>query len=236
MNILENLLQDIFEARNILVLTGSGISVECGLPTFRGENGLWDEKIVQEVATLDGFYDDPKRAWKWYNNRIIESSKILPGLGHTALKKISSKKNLTVATQNIDGLHHMAGTEALEIHGNLREILCTNCNYKNTLTNPLEEKYIKHECGGYIRPNIVFFGEALAEKAWYEASKKSFEADLIIAVGTSGIVYPAITLLTPRKPRINVYGIDPNETMLPPWTKIIKTTAAEALTKIASSL
>jgi NAD-dependent deacetylase len=186
-------------AGSVLVLTGSGISSDSGLPTFRGVGGLWRDHRVEELASPSGFARDPVLVWTWYNERNAAHRRAKPNAGHYALAQLETLVgDFTLATQNVDSLHLRAGTNRLlELHGNLREARCDRCSERRALDAsglPLDE--IQHHCGGRMRPDIVWFGESLPPAAWNAAEKAAARADVILVVGTSALVYPAAALAT----------------------------------------
>ena len=158
----------------MLVLTGSGISAESGLPTFRGVGGMWRTHRVEELASPEGFARDPVLVWTWYNERNAVHRRALPNAGHYALAQLETRySDFTLATQNVDSLHLRAGSHRLlELHGNLRTARCTGCDFSEPLDAsglPLER--IEHDCGGrpHNAPISFSFGEALPKAAWDEA-------------------------------------------------------------------
>jgi NAD-dependent deacetylase len=195
-------------------LTGSGISAESGLPTFRGVGGLWRTHRVEELASPEGFTRDPRLVWTWYNERRAAHARAEPNAAHFAIAEIERRcERFSLATQNVDSLHLRAGSQnVLELHGNLREARCTGCDARRALNDafPLDE--IDHACGGRFRPDIVWFGEALPSHVWHRAAQAAHEADVILVVGTSGIVYPAASLAI--VPSAFVIEVNPEETAL----------------------
>ena len=203
------------EARRVVALTGSGISAESGLPTFRGVGGLWRTHRVEELASPEGFARDPVLVWTWYNERKAAHSDAQPNAGHRALAQLEEQiPEFTVITQNVDSLHQRAGSKnVLELHGNLREARCTRCSARRPLTThglPIAE--IDHECGGRFRPDIVWFGEPLPQDVWRRAEEATAEADVVLVIGTSAVVYPAATLATRYSRSAFVAEINPEQT------------------------
>ena len=204
-------------ARSIFVLTGSGISSESGLPTFRGVGGLWRTHRVEELASPEGFARDPRLVWTWYNERRAAHDGAQPNAGHHALVALeASSDDFTLATQNVDSLHLRAGSQRLlELHGSLREARCTGCASRRPFDArglPLDE--IEHGCGGWWRPDIVWFGEALPAQAWTQAQAAAKRADVILVVGTSAVVYPAAALATHFNDRAFVAEVNPERTAI----------------------
>ena len=196
-------------ATHLLVLTGAGISAESGVPTFRDAGGLWEGNAIEDVASPRGFRRDPLRVWRFYSQRRAGMVGVTPNAGHRALVEIEGRlgDRFLLVTQNVDGLHAAAGSErVVEIHGNLMRSRCTVCDRP-----PFEDRTAYREgvapmCGlcqraggdGLLRPDIVWFGEPVARDAMprIEAFVDSAGADLrFLAVGTSGVVYPAAGLV-----------------------------------------
>ncbi|MGB7294612.1 MAG: NAD-dependent deacylase [Candidatus Aminicenantales bacterium] len=182
----------------IAVLTGAGISAESGIPTFRGEDGLWKKFRAEELATPQAFYRDPALVWQWYDWRrgIIASKE--PNAGHLALARWENHfPHFVLITQNVDGLHRRAGSQdVLELHGNIWEVRCTKEgtiaeNYESPLKSipPLCPA-----CGSMLRPNVVWFGESLPAETLEEAYAASASCDLMFVIGTSAFVQPAASL------------------------------------------
>ena len=208
-------------AASVFVLTGSGISAESGLPTFRGVNGLWRSKRVEELASPEGFARDPVLVWTWYNERRAAHRHAQPNAGHYALAALEPCfQTFTLATQNVDSLHRRAGSRnVLELHGSLREARCNRCGTRRPLDGDLRPDEIAHACSsdpryaGRFRPDVVWFGESLPEAVWMRAAAAASAADVVIVVGTSGVVEPAASLgrRLPR-PDAFVLEINPEET------------------------
>jgi len=187
----------ITSSKRITVLTGAGISAESGVPTFRGSGGIWRNYQVTDVATPQAFARDPELVWEFYNWRRDLISKVTFNLGHEALVKLEKHVNdFTLITQNVDGLHREAGSRRLlEIHGNLWEVKCTQCDLvtmdrsQNMGTLPKCSK-----CGGLLRPHVVWFGESLDPDIIRKAIEASQNCECMLIVGTSGVVQPAASL------------------------------------------
>ncbi len=237
---LESLCAQLRRAKSVFVLTGSGISAESGLPTFRGAGGLWRTHRVEELASPEGFARDPVLVWTWYNERKSAHRRAEPNAGHYALARLENAiGDFTLATQNVDSLHLRAGSRnSLELHGNLREARCTRCDARRTLDdNGLPLREIDHACGGRFRPQIVWFGEALPAATWREAEAAAARADLILVVGTSAVVYPAAALATRYNNRAYVAEINPEETAISGGVDcVLRATAAELLPQVLRRL
>ncbi len=189
-----NLKEIIKKDKKCVVLTGSGVSAESGIPTFRGEKGLWKEYRPEELATPQAFMRNPQLVWEWYNWRRGIIGKAEPNPAHYVISDMEKFfPDFILITQNIDGLHRKAGNKKiLELHGNIWENKCFNCGKSFGEIDSLEPQ--KCECGGYIRPNVVWFGESLDREVLETAFLKSKEAEICFVLGTSGLVQPAASL------------------------------------------
>ena len=180
------------------MLTGSGISAESGVPTFRGPEGLWKEHKPEELATAEAFARDPRLVWEWYNWRRECIAKALPNAAHHALVKLEiQKRGFTLITQNVDGLHDMAGNgKILKLHGDIWRMRCTECgaNFPNRRV-PLPKIPPHCACGGLARPGVVWFGEPLPDGMMKEAEHAVSAAQVFLVVGTSAVVHPAASLV-----------------------------------------
>ncbi len=184
-------------SKHLVVLTGAGISAESGVPTFRGSDGLWRNFRAEDLATPEAFRRDPKLVWEWYDWRRAKVAQTRPNPGHLALVELERRTpDFTLITQNVDGLHDLAGSRhPLKLHGDIWELRCTDCDY--TCVNrqvPLSEIPPRCECRSLLRPNIVWFGESLQAAVLEQAWTASEQADLFLVVGTSALVHPAATL------------------------------------------
>jgi NAD-dependent deacetylase len=184
-------MQDI---RNLVVLTGAGISAESGLATFRGPEGLWEGRRVEDVATPQAFARDPGLVQAFYDARRARLREVEPNAAHRALARLDSAwpGGLLIVTQNVDDLHERAGAKrVLHIHGELRSAWCLACDARTPWDAPLSSGPPCPACGaaGALRPDIVWFGEMPYEMDRIDAALR--KADLFVSIGTSGAVYPA---------------------------------------------
>jgi NAD-dependent deacetylase len=235
----EEVVSRLRDAKSVVALTGSGLSADSGLPTFRGVGGLWRTHRVEELASPEGFARDPVLVWTWYNERKAAHHRAKPNAGHYALAHLETLvPHFAVCTQNVDSLHVRAGSRnLLELHGDLREARCTKCGERRPLDGdglPLDE--IEHGCGGRMRPNIVWFGEPLPADVWRRAEAAVSEADVILVVGTSALVYPAAALATHYNRSAFVVEVNPEETAISGRVNLtIRARAADALPLIANA-
>ena len=178
----------------VVVLTGAGISQESGVPTFRGNNGLWKNFRAEELATPQAFEKDPVLVWKWYDWRRGLIKPLKPNAGHRALVDLERKvEDFTLVTQNVDGLHKVAGSRnPVEIHGTIWRLRCVECS--QTFENrdvPIKILPKCESCGGLLRPDVVWFGESLDERMLSKVYGCLQRAQVMLIVGTSGVVQPA---------------------------------------------
>ena len=188
-------------AQHILIFTGAGVSAESGIATFRDAlTGLWAQNDPQQLATPEGFLDDPARVWGWYQWRRQQLAGCAPNAAHRAIAALAERvPQVTVVTQNVDDLHERAGSrDVVHLHGSLLATRCFDCAVPAEVPIarvPLDGAAIApplcEHCGGLLRPGVVWFGEMLPEDAWAQALAAAESADLVLVVGTSGLVYPA---------------------------------------------
>jgi NAD-dependent deacetylase len=193
----ENFLDIVRKSRYAVVLTGAGVSVESGVPTFRGKDGLWSKYDPDEYATKEAFERDPVKVWRWLAMGIELILKVEPNMAHIAIAELESLGYVkSVITQNIDNLHQKAGSKnVIEVHGNTLRLRCTACSYReiiNMVPNNIPPYCPK--CDAMLRPDVVLFGEALPYEEWDRAVDETSKADVYIVVGTSGVVMPAAML------------------------------------------
>jgi len=197
----------------LAVLTGAGISAESGIPTFRGAGGLWKEYKPEDLATPEAFARDPRLVWEWYDWRRGLIAKAAPNAAHRALVTLERlKPRFTLITQNVDGLHDLAGSgKILKLHGDIWRMRCTECgaNFPNRRV-PLGKLPPHCACGGLARPGVVWFGEPLPEGMMQEAEHAASAAQVFLAIGTSATVYPAAGLIPfAKKAGAKVIEINP---------------------------
>lgn len=185
-------------AVNVVVMTGAGISAESGVPTFReAQTGLWAQYDPKELATPRAFQRNPELVWEWYSWRRELVAQAQPNSGHLALAQLADLvPNLTLITQNVDGLHQRAGSpEVIELHGNIQRIKCSG-DGRIVLDWPPTEQSPPPcpHCGAFLRPDVVWFGESLPMTALNRAAQAAEQADIFLSVGTSALVHPAASL------------------------------------------
>ena len=184
----------IAQAESVTVLTGAGISADSGVPTFRGEEGLWKNFRPEELASPHAFERDPTLVWEWYNWRRELLSTKEPNAAHYTLAELEKhKKNFWLITQNVDGLHPAAGSTKLsEIHGNIWKVRCVNCRaIQPNHDVPIAILPRCNACQGLLRPHIVWFGESLDQHDLDQSFQALRGCEVLLIVGTSGVVYPA---------------------------------------------
>lgn len=189
-------------ARSVVALTGAGISAESGISTFRGAGGLWKQYRAEELATPEAFDRDPVLVWEWYLWRRGLIAAAQPNRGHTALAAFEARTpTFTVVTQNVDGLHDRSGSKRIvKLHGDIWETRCLKCGerVKDNRTS-FEAMPPRCSCGGVQRPGVVWFGEGLPAKAWKDAEDAVRDAQAVLVIGTSAVVYPAASLVPMAK-------------------------------------
>ena len=187
--------QQLAAARRITVLTGAGISADSGVPTFRGTDGLWKNFRAEDLATPEAFERDPHLVWKWYNWRRELIASKSPNPAHYALAELEQRRGdrMWLITQNVDGLHRAAGSHRLsEIHGNIWIVRCTGCGAMTEDRRvPIPILPTCETCGALVRPHIVWFGESLDPTDLHRCGEALQSCDLLLVIGTSGVVYPA---------------------------------------------
>jgi len=246
---LHHLVGRLRRARVVAVMTGAGISAESGVPTFRGADGLWRHYSATDLATPDAFARDPGLVWQWYRWRQGIIGRAQPNPGHFALARLQSRTTgFSLITQNVDGLHQRAGSaNVIELHGNIWRARCARgCGVVQDAPGqaPREEPVAERDavpvcrCGALLRPDVVWFGEALDDACIDLAVRAAEGCDVFLAVGTSALVYPAAGLpLLAVKAGALVVEVNVDDTPLTPHAGIVlRGKAAEVLPSLESRL
>ena len=202
-------------ARSVAVLTGAGVSAESGIPTFRSNGGYWQTHRFQDLATIEGFVRDPKLVWSWYEERRRHIASAKPNAGHEALARLEARlPKFTLITQNVDGLHDAAGSKnVIKLHGDIWALRCMECGRERVDRSELVDLPPYCECGGMLRPGVVWFGEMLPDGAIERAGEAVRQAEVVIVAGTSAQVYPAAGLIPLAiERRATVIEINPDAT------------------------
>jgi NAD-dependent deacetylase len=180
--------------QRVVFFTGAGVSAESGIPTFRGAGGLWRNFRAEDLATPEAFARDPAMVWEWYEWRRGLIRAAAPNAAHAAMARL---RDAVIVTQNVDGLHARAGAhEVIELHGNLFRVRCSAEGTVSAATDPFNALPPRCDCGALLRPDVVWFGEMLPDEEVGRAMASIREADLLVIVGTSGVVYPAAGLVS----------------------------------------
>jgi NAD-dependent protein deacetylase/lipoamidase len=192
----DTLMSKLRTARVVSVLTGAGVSAESGVPTFRDPGGIWEKFRPEQLANFEAFISDPDFVWQWYQHRREIMHNVRPNPGHYALAEMEKLfPEFNLITQNIDNLHKKAGNKNItELHGNIERNYCISCKkYYNDISLD-QKKVLKCDCGGFIRPDVVWFGEFLPQEAMSFSERKAQSSDVFLTIGTSAEVYPAALL------------------------------------------
>ncbi|AFS81740.1 silent information regulator protein Sir2 [Candidatus Nitrosopumilus koreensis AR1] len=233
----ESIKDQIKNVKKIVFVTGAGISQESGIPTFRGKDGLWRNYDAMKLATIDAFYENPRLVWEWYNERRKNIFSAHPNNGHKAIAELEKLRDVVVLTQNIDGLHQKAGSsKVLELHGSIVKIKCTVCDFIDEMMTDFSESPPLCKCGNILRPDVVWFGEALPQDVWQKAIIHANQCDLMIIAGTSLAVSPANTLpMYAKQNNALLIEINPENTeMSSEMDLIIRNTSANILPEFIS--
>jgi NAD-dependent deacetylase len=224
-------------ARYLFVLTGSGISAESGVPTFRGPGGYWRNRSFQELATPEAFRADPALVWEWYLHRRRTVRACEPNAAHRALAAWSAAERGALVTQNVDGLHERAGHRGVvRFHGSLWRNRCTRCGAERD-AEELDYPALPLSacCRAPERPGVVWFGEAIPAEAMRAAQAALARADALLVVGTSGVVYPAAGFVVEANLRgVPVVEVNPDPSGLEADV-VLALPAAEAVPRILPS-
>ena len=211
--------KDLAAAGNVAALTGAGISIESGIPPFRGKGGLWERFDPMEFAHIDALRRDPAKVWRVLVKEMKEMlDRAKPNDGHKGLVKLEARDKLkTIITQNIDGLHQAAGnSDVIEFHGSFSWQRCMDCNKKyETRKVDVSEIPPRCECGGILRPDAVFFGEVIPDDAMWRSKQAATDCDLMLVVGTSAVVQPASMMpVSAKNTGAKIVEINPERTPL----------------------
>ena len=229
--------------KNLVVITGAGISAESGLSTFRDADGLWENYPVMDVASHEGFLRNPPLIHKFYNELRAKLPQVEPSGAHKLVAGLESHYNVTVVTQNVDDLHERAGSShVVHLHGELMKVRSMKREERvYTLpSNELSDHGLVTTVdtvdpyGDHVRPHIVFFGEAVPE--FEPAVEIVRKADVVVVIGTSLVVYPAAALLNYAQPDTELYYIDPNPAAVPAGVHVVAKKATEGLEQIMPQL
>ena len=235
--------EDLSAAGNVAALTGAGISIESGIPPFRGKGGLWERFDPMEFAHIDALMRDPAKVWRILvkeMKEIVDRAK--PNDGHKGLAKLEARDKLkTIITQNIDGLHQAAGnTDVIEYHGTFAWQRCMDCNKKyETRKVDISEIPPRCECGGILRPDAIFFGEIIPAEAIRRSRQAAIDCDLMLVVGTSAVVQPAAMIPVIAKDNgAKIIEINPERTPLTHEISdyLIMGKAGEAMNRIMAAM
>ncbi len=229
-------------ATHVAVLTGSGVSAESGVPTFReAQTGLWAQYDPESLATPEAFRRDPALVWQWYRWRRELIGKAKPNPGHLSLVEMEALiRGYSLITQNVDGLHRLAGSSAvIELHGNIMRTRCTRDGRIIKETSDSSDN-LPHcpDCGSLLRPDVVWFGEALPRGSYHEALIAARTCDIFFSIGTSGVVQPAASLaLEARATGAIIVEINIDDTPLTQFSDFVfRGTAGNILPSLVNSI
>lgn len=249
------------QANSVCILTGAGISAESGIPTFRDkQTGLWEQYRAEDLANVQAFQRDPQLVWSWYQWRRNMVHDKQPNLAHHAIArwqqaltqtkeqtktqaKTSNKTGITrqiqLITQNVDDLHEQTGSQVTHLHGHLWKNRCAACDtiYTEKVDYTNNEVLSCPLCGGYIRPDIVWFGESLPVTAWQYAEQSAVGCDVFMSIGTSSVVYPAAGLASLAKQSgASIIEVNPNPTQHPMVDVVLADKAGVVLPKLVDTI
>lgn len=235
------LIKQLQNAKHVVVSTGAGTSAESGVPTFReAQTGLWARYNPEELATPQAFRRNPQLVWEWYAWRRELVAKAKPNPGHYALAEMGRHvPKLTLITQNVDSLHQEAGSQnVIELHGNIVRTKCFDCgqqvaDFEETAVPP---PHCPH-CNGYLRPDVVWYGESLPQDALFHAFDAARTCDLFFTIGTSALVHPAASLpVEAIQQDITTVEVNPQSTPLTPhMTFVLAGPSGEILPKLVQA-
>lgn len=225
------------QARHVACLTGAGISAESGIPTFRdAQTGLWKRYDPEALATQAGFRRDPALVWRWYRERLLAIRGTEPNAGHRALHRLAGQvPRFDLITQNVDDLHERAGQEnVLHLHGEIAWFRCMACTHRrepdaHDMDQP--QPPVCPRCGGLMRPDVVWFGEELEADRWRRACTACLACDVLLVVGTSGMVQPAADLpwLARTHGAAAVVEVNPEQTPISAVARVVLRGSASRL-------
>lgn len=186
------------EAKRVVALTGAGISVDSGIPAFRGSQGLWERYDPQEYAHIDAFIANPGKVWRMLAEMLNLVFQAKPNSAHLALAELETNGYLqSIITQNVDGLHQAAGSKrVIEFHGNTRRLICLSCGKQQEIkaNDNFSIPPLCPDCRAVMKPDVVFFGEGIPKSAQESAVLAATHADVMLVIGTSAVVYPVADL------------------------------------------
>lgn len=231
-------------AERIACLTGAGVSAESGVATFRdAQTGLWSRLDPRQLASQEGFAAEPGLVWRWYMARLEQVTETAPNPGHVALAEIEKRADVfSLITQNVDDLHERGGSRAvIHLHGTIARFRCNVCLRPHQLEpdeRTADEPPICRHCGGNVRPAVVWFGEMLPEDALRRAWDAAAACDVMLVVGTSGVVYPAARL--PDMARQNgarIIDVNPDPSPISRYADLyLRGASGEVLPQVAAAL
>jgi len=237
------LVRDIQSATRIVALSGAGMSVESGIASFRGPGGLWEKYDPEEYGHINTLRYEPAKAWIMLSDMQREILKAKPNKGHYALAELERMGKLrAIITQNVDGLHHVAGNrEVIEFHGHLQTVSCMDCGHRVPSAGIDLEKLPPccAQCGGPVKPDAVFFGEAIPPEALSRSHREASTCDLMLVIGTSAMVYPAASMPDiARDAGAKVVEINPSDTPLTGRTSsyIVRGSSGDVLERVVRQL
>lgn len=239
-DLIQKVVDKLLEAKSVVVFTGAGVSAESGVPTFRDKDGLWQKLKPEELANFNAFLQNPDLVTEWYSHRRKIMHDVQPNPAHYAIAEMEKYfERFAVVTQNIDNLHRRAGSKnVLELHGNIERNYCIKCKKYYNLGDHYPNKAIYCECGGLIRPDVVWFGEMLPEDEYEAAVNSAKTCDICFSVGTSAVVFPAAYIpIYAKQNGAFLVEINPNQTDLSKMADVvIHGKAGEVLPKIVDEL
>jgi NAD-dependent deacetylase len=235
--------EDLSAAKMVTALTGAGVSVESGIPPFRGKGGLWEKYDPMEVAHIDSFLQNPEKVWNLlFKDMKDVLDKAEPNDCHKGLAKLEELGVLkTIITQNVDGLHQMAGSsDVIEFHGNMAWQRCMEC-HKRYATSQINLNRIppRCSCDGILRPDAVLFGEMIPPDALWRSRKVATDCDVMLVIGTSAVVQPAAMMpIIAKESGAKVIEINPERTPLTDDISdyLIRGTAGDIMNRILAQM